>query len=210
MLRLTNVFALFSLAALLTGCVDPNLRSVSYQKEVSTRSDMTGIVQLFTGVVEGANGSTMIYLGPGIFVPMETGPYPELHFNEADQKVFKESLSAELTRLGLLKMKTTAPAGEPVDVVVVLAFIHTSHNPQFQQYYLNVAMQIFSAGKSVVKRYKIDSSDGDGIWEKMNTDAAEGKQKAADKLIAVIIPDIEAFITELKSSGKTPAGDAST
>lgn len=202
MSKVMNFAALSVLAALLSGCVDPNLRSVSYQQAVATQSDMTGNVQLFTGVVEGASGSTMVYVGPGIFIPMETGPIPELHFGEADQKVFAESLSAELTRLGLLKMKSEVSAGEMTDIVIVLAFVHTTHNPHHQQYHLNVAMQMVSTEKSEVKRYKIDSSEGDSIWEKMNTNAAQGKQKAADKLIAAIVPDIEAFVVELKKSGK--------
>ncbi|MEP2829551.1 MULTISPECIES: hypothetical protein [Alphaproteobacteria] len=208
MLRTASVVTLLALNMLLGGCVDPNLRSVSYKQSVATQSDMTGIVQLFTGVVEGANGSTMVYIGPGLFMPMETGPYPNLHFNEADQRVFTESLSAELTRLGLLKMKTVVPAGEMTDVVIVLAFVQTSHNPHLQQYYLDVAMQIASSGKSTVKQYKVHSSEGDGYWEKMNTDAAEGKQKAADKLIALIVPDIEIFIAEMKAARQREAEGA--
>lgn len=197
---------LLALTATLGGCVDPNLRSVSYPHAVATKSDLTGATQLFTGVVEGAGGSTLVYAGPGLFIPMATGPMPELHFNEADQRVFVESLDGELTRLGLLKMKSSIPGAKEVDVFIVFAFVHTTHNPNNHRYQLDVAMQLVADGTSAVKRYKIDSSEGDSYWDRINTDANQGKQKAADKLMAAVISDIETFVTELKKSGPASAG----
>lgn len=198
MIRLV-LHPIFGLATLfLAGCVNPVLVKVSYDQPVSRTFDKTGSIQLFTGVVEGASGSTLVYAGPGIFVPVSTGPYPDLHFNLQDQRIFVESLKDELNRLKLLRVSQVSEQRiEGADVSIELVFVQTTHNPHMQEYFLNVAMQLKSSGKTFAKRYEILSSEGDSIWTKMNTNAAEGKEKAAKKLMARLIPDIENFLEKL-------------
>jgi hypothetical protein len=181
------------------GCANPVLVKVSYDKPVNVVSQKTCWIQLFTGIVEGSGGTTFISGGSGIFVPISTGPYPQLHFNLQDQRVFIESLRDELNRLGVLRVtKISEQKITGTEVSIQVVFVQTSHNPQHQEYFLNVAMQLEAGGKTSAKRYEVISSEGDSIWTKMNTNAAEGKEKAARKLMAKLIPDIEQFVGALK------------
>lgn len=45
--------------------------------------------------------------------------------------------------------------------------------------------------------YEVLSSEGDSVWTKMTTNASQGKQKAASKLLARMVPDIESFVVQI-------------
>lgn len=182
-----------------SGCANPVLVKVTYDEPVTLVSDKTGSIQFSTGVVEGASGSSLMYVGPNLFVPVSTGPYPHLQFNFQDQRIFVESLKDELNRLKLLRVSQVSEQRiEGADVSIEIIFVQTTHMPYMQEYFLNVAMQLRAGHQSSAKRYEILSSEGDSIWTKMNTNAAEGKEKAAKKLMTKLIPDIEKFLTSTK------------
>ena len=182
------------LAVLLTGCATTvPLLPVDYESEATIQTDKTATVKLQTGAIEGSGSTNMIMVGSGVFVPMTTGPLPHLQFNEEDQAVFIDLLESELTRLGILK--TIVPeTNEQSDIEILILFAQTYHNPNMQQYTLNVAMQITGEGEKYGNKYNVLSSEGDSWWAKMNTNASQGKQKAAKNLLSKLIPDIENWL----------------
>lgn len=199
MLRRNLLVSLGLTIFLLNGCVNPVLVNVTYDEPVNFRSNKTGVIQLSTGVVEGASGSTLMYAGPNIFVPVSSGPYPHLQFNLKDQRIFVESLKDELNRLNLLRVtQVTEQRIEGADVSIDVVFVQTTHMPHMQEYFLNVAMQLIAGQQSFAKRYEILSSEGDSIWTKLNTNAADGKEKAAKRLMTELIPDIEEFVSSIE------------
>lgn len=185
---------------LTTGCATPKLVPVTYTGAVKHKSDYSANVQLNTGKVTGYSSTTMIYAG-GIFVPITSGPVPALQFGEEDQKIFLESLRSELQKHGIIASLSEQPSNEPVEILV--NFVQTEHYPNFQEYRITALLQLRHRGKVANKKYNILSSEGDSIWTKMNTSAFQGKKKAAEKLLAAIMPDIEDFLYRL-SSDTTP------
>lgn len=190
--------AIVILAALFSGCATTvPLKPVAYDLEPTVRSEKTATVELQTGIVGGSGGTSVMMVGNGLFVPMSTGPTPHLQFNEEDQITFIKSLGSELNRIGVLNVIDSA--NEPKieeDVKISILFSQTHHNPNFQEYTLDVAMQVEGNGKSFANKYRVVSSEGDSWWTKMNTNASQGKSKAATKLIKKIIPDIERWVRE--------------
>lgn len=182
----------------LSGCINPVLVKVPYEQPATITSDIKASIQLMTGVVEGASGTTLMYGGPGIYIPISTGPIPELQFNLKDQQVFAASLQDELNRLNILNVTGVSEQKMNTDgMVIQLVFAQTSHNPQMHDYFLNVGMQLQYGDKTFAKRYEVISSEGETVWTRMNTNAAEGKMLAAKKLMLKILPDIQSFIGNL-------------
>jgi len=66
------------------------------------------------------------------------------------------------------------------------------------QEYKITALLLIKFGETTQKTsYNILSSEGDSHWTKINTNALQAKTKAAEKLLAAIIPDIEDFVSKL-------------
>ncbi len=74
-------------------------------------------------------------------------------------------------------------------ITIRLLFLQTHHDPEFQVYTLDVAMQIDGTNVSFANVYHIVSHDS--LAEKLFTSAAEAKRKSAQKLINANIPDNE-------------------
>jgi len=183
-----SAFALF-------GCATPSIpyKPTPYENAVSTTSNLTANVVHVTGIVYGSGGMSIVPIGKGIFMPISSGPYPHLQFNEEDQRIFVESFRQELERLHLFKA-ATANSAISQDAEIKVLFAQTFHNPNFQQYVLDVAMQISSQGKTFANRYRVVSNEGDSWFEKMSTNASEGKAKAGKKLMAALIADVEKWL----------------
>lgn len=187
-------------ALALCGCaIDPVLAKVSYDGPAIVTSTKTASLRLQTGVVEGASGTSLAYAGPNVFIPVATGPNPELQFNLQDQQIFVESLKDELNRLNILRVaQVSTQRVEGTDVAIDIVFTQTTHRPGLQEYYLNVAMQIQGGQRTFAKRYEVLSSEGENAWTKMNTNVAQGKALAGRKLMAKLMPDIEAFLKSIE------------
>jgi len=186
---------LFLLSAfLVTGCATA-LGPVSYKGQVTHQSDLAGRVLLNTGEVTGYSAQSMMYVN-GMFIPISTGPMPKLQFGSEDQHVFLQSLKNELVRTGVLKSISENTGKDNLEITV--NFAHTEHFPQFQEYKFTVLLLLHCGDKSDSKTYEIMSSDGDSIWAKMNTNALQGKTKAAEKLMVAMIPDIENFAANIR------------
>lgn len=165
---------------LLAGCaVDPALVKVGYEGPVTGTSEKSASILLTSGLVEG------------IFDARRADP--DFHFNHRDQRVFVASLSDELNRLKLLR---AGPAGAAADVAIEIVFQKTQHLGHY--YFLDVVMRLKSGERSFARRYVIRSGDGESVSERLNMTAPEGKVRAAKMLMARLIPEIEAFVAELR------------
>lgn len=174
-LLLTRRMKFFTAAALLAGvlagCTAP-LVPAPYSGKVSVKTTRTIAVTVEPGEM--------------------LGRHENLWFDVEDQYTVARHLERELERLGIARL---AHAGRP-DWVWRLAFVRTRHIYDFNEYVLDVELWFGSDRDAVKRRYHVRSAEGDNIMTKMFTDASEGKRKAADKLLAKMIPDIEAWILE--------------
>jgi hypothetical protein len=191
-----RLLGLLLAASLLTACATPiPLNTVKFAGQTSVKSSKEAAVVVLTGAVRGSGTSSIIPVG-GVFIPMSTGPIPELQFNAKDQQEFGESLRAELVRLGLLKSVTADDTGRK-DLRIRVMFAQTFHNPNGQVYALDVVMEIEGGANPFLKQYRVVSSERDTTWEKLNTNAYQGKEKAAKLLMERLIPDIEQYVAAL-------------
>ncbi len=137
----------------------------------------------------------MIYAG-GISVPVSSGPVPELHFGADDQSIFVESLETEMQRLGIVG--SIAETAKDDTLNIVLNFVQTEHYPNFQEYKLTVSLTAKYQDEEVSRRYEILSSEGDSGWQKWNTSASKGKEKAASQLMDRVMADIQEFVARMQ------------
>lgn len=180
----------------LVACSLPPPRPITYDKTVSTSSSLSANVAVRTGSVEGTQGQ-LIMVQPGVFIPLPMGSLPPLMFNVEDQENIGHSLASELDRLGLFTtVHFPASAMPDADVQILLDFVKTFHNSGTHEYILDVNLQLQSDVGHLQKRYHISSAEGDSIWQKMNTDAWQGKEKAGVKLMNAMIPDISKWVAE--------------
>jgi hypothetical protein len=180
----------------LTGCGSAELVAVPYEGPIGRTSDKTASIELASVPVETTDISE--FEDTNLFVPIATSGSPEIQFNIKDQRIFVESLKQELNRLKLLRVnRISEQRVEGTDISIQMRFMQTAHISRMHEYYLKVGMKLKSGERSLVKRYEILSSEGDSIWTKMRTDAAQGKEEAARKLMVKIIPDIEQFVGNL-------------
>jgi hypothetical protein len=185
------------LALLLGGCATPHipLSRVAFDQAVSVTSEKTAKVWLVPGDVSGSGGLTLVPAG-SIALPIPTGPQPHLQFNVEDQRIFVDSFKNELQRLKLFRTALDGDSPESADIGIKLRFTRTYHNRGMQEYTLDVVMEIAGGKKPFLKQYHVISSEYDSWWEKMNTNASEGKTKAGNILIKQLIPDVEAYVAE--------------
>jgi hypothetical protein len=200
-MNIYRILTLVVFAAGVSGCGPVPLVPVTYEKEVVAQSDLTAFVELNTGRVSGHSSSTMIYAG-GIFVPVSTGPVPELQFGAEDQAIFIQSLKDEMQRLGIVGSIADTAADDSLNMVV--DFVQTEHFPNFQEYKLTVSLLTTYRGEFRAHRYEVLSSEGDSGWTKWNTNAAMGKEKAATKLMDLLMADIQLFVAEIEQLESDP------
>ena len=167
-------------AIALAGCaIDPALVKVSYDGQVARTSDKTASIQLTTGAVERFRGSAVAN--------------PRFDFDYQDQRTFVHSLRDELNRLGLLRVGEVSPqAPEGVDVAIEIVFQRTVHIGQ--HFTLDAVMQLRSGERKFTRRYYTSSVHGESLLGKLSYNIPQGKALAAKKLMARLIPDIEAFV----------------
>jgi hypothetical protein len=167
----------------IAGCSQA-LPRLSYDQPVMNRTDNSAVVDVVT-----RQGTGLVPLTPG-------GPWVELarvQFNPEDQTLFAEYLRAELNRLGLLRVMPGSPDAKP-DVRILLTFTNSHLRSAFYEHTLGVTLNISSGGKTFERAYEIDSHENETPGKKWNTSGKEGKTLAARKLMAKLIPDIDAFL----------------
>lgn len=158
------------------GCSAP-LGPVVYSGPETVNTQLTAMIGYKPGIVTGGQKDS------------GEGPFPKFYFGEEDQRVFVESLTAELNRIGLLDavFGGGGPAREN-DAYIHIIFTETFHDPEDQNYYLDVMMKIRGAKHEFVREYQVNSHDS--FWESLATTAASGKKKAAENLMLVLVKDL--------------------
>ena len=143
------------LSVIFSGCamMPVPLKPVTYDLEPTARSEMTAMIELQTGIVGGSGSTGVMMVGPGLFAPISLDPVRHIQFNKEDQMTFVKSLGSELNRLGVLNVidSNKEPKITP-EVKISILFAQTHHRPKFQEYTLDVAMQIEGRGKSFANK----------------------------------------------------------
>jgi hypothetical protein len=183
-----------ALITMLAACAAP-LKPVSFDEPVAVSSDLRVAVVLISGAVRGASGTSLVPAG-NILIPLSTGPNPHLQFNTDDQRTFIASFRAELQRVKLVREAIDVAPGASADLGIQLIFAQTMHDPNQHVYVLDVVMEIIGGREPFMKQYRVISSEGDSMWTKLNTNASEGKSKAATKLMKQLVPDVAAYIEQ--------------
>jgi hypothetical protein len=187
---MNRVLYILTLLAL-TSCTHLPVAPVSYERTATIQSSKIVAVGLSTAAASGTSGRASVPLGGGVSMPMALGPYPHLMFTEEDQRIFAESFKTELGRLGILRL---AGPSDTTPLKIAVVFVHTEHKYDFNDYILDVDVLFTSNGKEEKKSYHVVSSEGDSWFARMNTRPSEGKKKAASKLMAKIVPDVQEWI----------------
>jgi hypothetical protein len=188
---------------LLLGACTNTPEPVVFDQPVAVKSELRAALALVSGPVRGAKGTAAIPPGT-ILVPLAIGPTPNTQFNLGDQRVFMATFRHELERLGLVAEARDVAEVTSADVGIQLIFAQTQYNEDAHTYVLDVAMEIVGGAKPLLKQYRVISSEGDSTWTRLNTNATEGKAKAAARLLRLLIPDVAAYIQRNRS----PTGPA--
>lgn len=192
-----KLIALAIIGSVLTGCATPiPLDNISYSGTNKASTSTEAKIRIISGAIKGDGTTTLVPVG-GIFVPLSSGPNPELQFNEKDQQQFGQSLEKELAKRGILKR---TEAGNEKTPQVNILFAQTRHMPSFQEYVLDVVMEMKGGKEPFLKQYRILSSENDSIGEKWSTNSYQGKEKAAKLLLAKLIPDIDDYFYSIESN----------
>lgn len=196
---LRQTVAVLAAAALLVGCeTAPKvpLDQLPYTGNTQLRTQKTASVQLKTGLATGeATPVTVPVSVPSgtVYLRMPGTVHQALTFHADDQLAAVTSLRQALVQRGLVKAAGTVPAAAG-DLSVQISFDKTSHSDD-HTYVLNVTMTLtMGKARPFGQSYRIVSSANDSSWEKMNTNAWEGKTKAVNAFMARLIPDIEAYL----------------
>lgn len=185
-----------ALGLLLGACT--TLEPVTFDQPVAVQSELRAAVALVSGPVRGSRSSAVVPAGT-ILVPLAIGPMPHLQFNLDDQRTFVTSFRRELERLKVVAEAGDVASVTKADLGIQLIFAQTQHNQESHTYVLDVVMEIVGGARPFLKQYRVVSSEGDSAWTRMNTNAAEGKAKAAHKLIQLLIPDVADYIEKNRS-----------
>ena len=181
------------------------LEPVTFDQPVAVNSELRAAVALVSGPVRGTRGTSMVPAGT-ILVPLSIGPWPQLQFHVDDQRAFVDSFRRELERLKLVAEARDVASVSSAELGIQIIFAQTQHNQESNTYVLDVVMEIVGGKTPFLKQYRVVSSEGDSTWKKFNTNAAEGKAKAAHKLIRLLIPDVAAYLEQNRTPHRSPIG----
>jgi len=181
---------------LLGACTTPE--PVVFNQPVPVTSELRAAVALVSGPVRGAKGTSAIPAGT-ILVPLSIGPTPNTQFNVGDQRTFVATFRHELERLKVVAEARDVADVPGADLGIQLIFAQTQYNEEAHTYVLDVAMEIVGGAKPFLKQYRVISSEGDSTWERLKTNATEGKAKAAARLLKLLIPDVAHYIQQNRS-----------
>ena len=180
--------------ALIVGCASPiPFNTVTLPDSPTVTSQKTAKIDLVTGAVAGSGSTTFVPMGT-IVVPMSSGPVPRLQFQTTDQREFVDVLKSELLRLKVFREVMSDPDKPLADVTITLTFARTYHQIQNHEYTLDVVMNIAGGRQPLLRQYRVNSNESASLWERINTNAYEGKAKAVRKLLEKLVPDIRSYV----------------
>lgn len=194
--------ACFCFSLGLVGCVHPGgVESVRYAGTVSESSGLSALIRINGG--RAASG----------FEPPEAkGAPPQaqshdsvLGFHDVDQARFAQTLKRELVRLGLFASATIGvPSSNRSDVTIELLFSEARHGPASNQYLLHVILVIKGQRNGLAATYKVVSKSAPAWWRTDYQEAMVGKRQVSQRLLDLMIPDIQEFLRRAKASKPRP------
>jgi len=185
------ILILMTISIVMFGCVSPiPLYNVKYTGAVTVMSSETVKVQL-------ASIDLPRYASKEIFVPaVTTGPDYPLQFHVRNQRAFVIALRKELVRLHIFKSAVGLDSHIRTNFTITINFTQTHHNVDDQAYTLQAKMELSGGKFPYIEEYRVISSVQDSTWEKWNTNAYQGKEKAVKRLLEKLIPAIEVYLKE--------------
>jgi len=182
---------LMTTSIVMFGCVSPiPLYDVKYSGAVTVMSSETVKVQL-------ASIDLPRYASKEIFIPaVTTGPDYPLQFHVRNQRAFVIALRKELVRLHIFKSTVGLDSHIRTDFTITINFTQTHHDVDDQVYTLHAKMELSGGKLPYIEEYRVISSVEDSTWEKWNTTAYQGKEKAVKRLLEKLIPAIEVYLKE--------------
>ena len=173
------------------------IKPVEYASSVNYRTDKAGSLQL----VEFSEGENLDQLfdvareGKGVkFSNLQV--YDRVRFSVLDERIFAESLAAELARKEVVSIgKVSDQIDRSKYLSVQLVFTKKEFDHSFgPNFMLAAALQLRTPNRELRKIYEVTSFDNDSFWDRMNSNAVDGKNLAATNLMNKMIPDIETFL----------------
>jgi hypothetical protein len=190
--RLRTIFLAATIG--LAGC--HGLESVRYDQPATVTSTRSAEVRLVSGIIGGE--PSPLWIGP-LLLPVPVSASSSLSFNAGDQRSFVLSLIEQLNRLKIVNAHEPGQANsEGADVTVQITFLRTDERSAGTIYALDVEMLLRSGEQNAIEHYTILSSEGQSIIQQSFTRPVQAKERAATKLLAAVIPDIERFLLRIK------------
>jgi len=179
-------------AVSLSGCVTPiPIDNLNYRGTAAVKSDKVAQVAISSSGIGTAAGTTIMPVaGAFIAIPQSSGVVP---FGTKDQQEFLLTLKKELVRLGIVK-STTSIDGATADFNISVNIDRSFFNFDRPEHKVECTLSISGAKGTFKRQYQIISSEEDSLWEKLNTNGAQAREKLAHQMLARLIPDIELYV----------------
>lgn len=133
----------------------------------------------------------------GFAMPITSPPSPVTDFNTEDQAAFVTNLARVLADRGVIKL--VASDADPAAIVTV-KFLKTEHFPNMQDYVIDALVTAHAADKAYEKVYHVSTMDQVNLVVRMFQNAIDGRRRAAELLLAAVVPDLEQWF-----ASSTPA-----
>ncbi len=182
----------------LLSCASPELKPIQFKPSQSghsvfIHSDKSVIFEVVTGEVTGDSHKVK----PLIDIIDRPAPLASNFFHAKDQWSFTDSLEAEISRLGILKVVgIDLPDSNQSDFYISIIFQSSYQQMAFNAYELSVLMKIQGGKRLYLKEYQINSAQGEGLVSRVTMDQQKAKQLVAEKLLYSIILDIQDWLAE--------------
>lgn len=138
----------------------------------------------------GHSLTTYALMPGGYAMPITSGPSPAGAFNTEDQAAFVENLARVLAERDVIKLVATE-AGSVATITV--KFLKTEHFPDMQDYILDALVTASTSEKSFKKVYHVSTIDNVNLVARMFQNGIDGRRRAAELLLAAVVPDLEAW-----------------
>ena len=203
----TFLFLLITLGCvILSGCGHQPLPPLKYKAAapLGTKPNIPVQVSLVTGQAIGHSLTSYALMPGGWTMPITSGPSPTGAFNPEDQAAFVENLVRILGERGLIHRATES---ETPSAEITVQFIKTEHFPEMQDYVLDVLLTVKRGTDSRDKVFHASTIDGVNLAARMFQNGVDGRRNAANLLLAVIVPELEVWLTTDNASA--PPSDKS-
>jgi hypothetical protein len=194
------------LTALFSGCaITPiPIDNLTYSGTMTVKSNKTASIRMESSGVGSRTDTYMMPVG-GIQIPV-TRKSAGMPFGVKDQLAFQQSLQKELVRLGVVKIIKAAP-GDPADININVRIDSASLHGDLVEYAVEMTLTLSSEGATSVQRhYSVVSSEKDTLWERMNTNGAQAREKVAQLMLDRLIPAIEAYVHDVAKPSQAAVG----